>query len=134
MIYLLDASALLNDENFSFEKKHKYYTTGLVFAEWKDVRSKSLAESAFASKALVVQDPCPASMQITYDKCGKSGVDLSDADASIIALAIEFRERGEKFTVVTDDYSVQNILKKLKIVFEGVAQPEIKRHKIFKKR
>ena len=96
-------------------------------------RSKSLAENAVASGLLTIQDPCPLSMQTTWQKAAESGTELSDADASIIALSAEFRERGEKFEVITDDYSVQNVLKKLKIKFSGVAQGEIKRHRSFRR-
>jgi len=132
MIYILDSPALLNDENFSFEKENKYFITSLVFDELKDFRSKSLAENAQNRELLIVQDPCPLSIQNTNKKCAESGTEISDADISVIALAIEFRERNEKFIVITDDYSVQNILKKLKIKFQGVIQGEIKKYRSFK--
>lgn len=133
MKYILDAAALLNDENFSFEEGNKYYTTSLVFGEWKDFRSKALAQNAESQGLLVVMDPCTNSIQITYDKLAESNTEMSDADSSLIALAIEFKQRKTKFIVITDDYSVQNILKKLKIKFRGVAQKEIKEHRVFKK-
>ena len=115
MIFILDAAALLNNEVFEFSAKDKYYTTSLVFAEWRDFRSKALAENAYTRGLLTIQDPCPVSLQKTFDKCAESGTEMGEADSSILALAIEFRERGEKFTVITDDYSVQNVLKKLSI-------------------
>ncbi len=133
MIYILDAAALLNNESFSFLPGDKYFTTSLVFAEWKEFRSRTLAQNAFASGSLTVQDPCPLSVQKTSGKCAQSGTILGDADISIVALAIEFRERGKKFVVITDDYSVQNVLKKLRIEFAGVAMGEIKRHRAFGK-
>ena len=132
--FILDASALLNDENFSFEGKNPYFMTSRVLGELRDFRSKSLAENALKQGSLKILDPCENSMQITFDKCDESGTNLSDADASVVALAIEFRERKEKFVVITDDYSVQNILKKLKIDFRGIAQGEIKKHRVFKKK
>lgn len=134
MIYILDSAALLNSENFSFEKKHTYFATSNVLEEWKDFRSKSLAENAMSNGLLTIQDPCPLSIQITNQKCMESGIELSDADISVVALAVEFRGRPEKFTVITDDYSVQNILKKLKISFRGVIQGEIKKARSFKKK
>ncbi|MCR4368941.1 MAG: hypothetical protein NUV67_03480 [archaeon] len=132
MIYILDAAALLNSENFSFDEGNRYFTTSKVFAEWRDFRSKSLAENALSTGLLAIQDPCPLSMQTTWEKAGESGTNLGDADASIIALSMEFRGRGEKFEVITDDYSVQNVLKKMGVKFSGVAQGEIKRHKSFR--
>ncbi|MCR4335690.1 MAG: PIN domain-containing protein [archaeon] len=132
MIYILDSPALLNDENFSFENGNKYFITSNVFNELKDFRSKSLAENAENQGLLTIQDPCPLSVQITNQKCAESGTKISDTDISVIALAIEFRERKTKFVVITDDYSIQNILKKLKINFRGVIQGEIKKHRSFK--
>ena len=134
MIYLLDAAALLNSELFSFDPKHKYYTTSKVFDEWRSVQSRLLADNAFRQGILVVQDPCQLSIQKTLGKCDESGTVLGQADISIVALAAEFRGRGEKFTVITDDYSVQNVLKKIGIDFSGVMQGEIKKHRVFKKR
>ncbi|HLC79430.1 MAG TPA: hypothetical protein VJG83_03285 [archaeon] len=134
MIYLLDAAALLNDESFSFNIKDKYYTTSQVFDEWKDFRSKSLAQNAFSTGSLIIQDPCQLSIQKTFEKSGQSNTVLSDPDISIVALAAEFKERGEKFIVITDDYSVQNVLKKINVKFIGVAQGEIKKHRDFSKK
>lgn len=134
MIYLLDAAALLNNESFSFDQKNKYYTTSKVFSEWKDFRSRSLAENALANNALTIHDPCPLSVQKTMEKCGESGTVLHDADVSVVALAIELRERKKKFIVVTDDYSVQNVLKRLRISFMGVAQGTVKKARSFTKK
>jgi len=104
-----------------------------VFAEWKSFSTRLLAENALASDILTIQDPCPLSLQKTDKKCAESGTVLGDADISIVALSIEFRERGKKFMVITDDYSVQNVLTKLKIEFAGVAQGEIREHRTFGK-
>jgi rRNA maturation endonuclease Nob1 len=131
MIYILDASALLNSESFVFSRENSYYTTSKVFSEWKDFRSKSLAGNAVSSGLLVVQDPCPLSIQKTISECERSGTKLSESDISIVALAAEFKSRGEDFVVVTDDYSVQNVLKKFKARFVSVAQGEIKRSRTF---
>ena len=133
MIYLLDAAALLNNELFSFDAQNSYFTTSKVFAEWRDFRSRLLAENAFSTGVLTVQDPCELSMQKTIEKCAESGTELGDADISLVALAAEFRGRGQKLTVITDDYSVQNVLKKMGVAFIGVVQGEIRGHRRFGK-
>lgn len=134
MIYLLDAAALLNSESFHFSHKDEYYTTSKVFAEWRDFRSRALAENAVSSGMLVVQDPCPLSLEKTISECEKTGTRLGDADISIVALAAEFKGRKENFIVVTDDYSVQNVLKKFNAKFSSVAQGEIKKARSFSKK
>ncbi len=132
--FILDASALLNNELFSFDAKHRHFTTSKVFAEWRDFRSRVLAENAASNGSLLVQNPCPLSIQKTTKKCEGSGTRLSEADISIVALAAEFKERGARFIVITDDYSVQNMLKKIGVEFIGVVQGEIKEHRVFGKK
>lgn len=132
MIYILDAAALLNNESFRFEEGDRYYTTSGVLSEWRDVRSRILAQSGIAQGALIITDPCPVSIEITMEKAEQSGTRLGGNDISLIALAAEFHSRREKFIVLTDDYSVQNVLKKIGVEFRGVMHRKIKGHRSFK--
>ncbi|MEM2110529.1 MAG: NOB1 family endonuclease [Candidatus Bathyarchaeia archaeon] len=43
---------------------------------------------------------------------------LSDVDVKILALAIQLKEEGLKPAIVTDDYSIQNVAKKLGLSFK----------------
>ena len=130
-VFLLDAAALLNNESFSFEGGRKYFTTPQVFSEWRDFRSRLLAENAAKSGALEIIGPSVASLEKCRAECKKTGTVFGNADSSIVALAIDFRESGNPFVVITDDYSVQNSLKGLGIKFIGVAQGEIKKSRMF---
>ena len=134
MIYILDAAALLNDENFYFDKKNKYFTTNLVFDEWKDFQNKTIAENALSEGLLAIREPSENSIQKIIECLSKSNTMLSSADISIVALSFEFKEKAESFVVVTDDYSIQNSLKKMKINFQGVIHKEIKKSRVFKSR
>jgi len=53
---------------------------------------------------------------------------LSEVDMKILALAIQLREEGYAPTIITDDYSIQNVAKKLEINYESVAMHGIKYH------
>ena len=132
MIYILDAAALLNNENFYFDKKDKYFTTNFVFDEWKDFQNKTIAGNALSEGVLSIKDPTEEAIQKIRTYLGKSNTKLSSADISIVALSFEFKEQGEIFVVITDDYSVQNSLKKMGISFQGVIYKEIKKIKFFK--
>jgi len=132
LIYILDAAALLNAENFYFDKKNNYFTTNLVFDEWKDFQNRAIAKNALSEGILSIKDPTEESIQKVIDFVVKSNTKLSHADISIVALSFEFKEQGESFVVITDDYSIQNLLKKLKITFQGVIHKEIKKIKSFK--
>jgi len=132
LIYILDAAALLNDENFYFDKMNKYFTTNLVFDEWKDFQNKTIAENALSAGILSIADPSEESINAVISFLGKSNTKVSSADISIVALSFEFKEKSEPFVVITDDYSVQNSLKKMKINFQGVIHKEIKKSRSFK--
>ncbi|MBI4210659.1 MAG: hypothetical protein HY544_04100 [Candidatus Diapherotrites archaeon] len=128
-VFILDSPALFNNENFSFEPGNLYFTTSEVFAEWRDMRSRMLAENAFSQGLLSIQDPCGISVEKTIAKSSGLSRCLSRADISLIALASEFLARGQGFIVLTDDYAVQNILSRMGAPFRGVAHREIKSRK-----
>ena len=131
---LLDSSAILNDFGFSFEKATRYIITSKCFAELRDIRSKNLAENAFLSGALEIIDPCPLSVQKAQRSADELGTRLSEADTSLFALALELNGRKEKFSVLSDDFSLQNALKHKKIKFSGILRGEIKKVKRFRKK
>ncbi|MFH0955408.1 MAG: hypothetical protein V1777_04865 [Candidatus Micrarchaeota archaeon] len=132
-LFVLDAAALLNSR-FSFDQKHRYATPSLVFDEWKSYSQKLLAENAFQNGILSVIDPCPLSVLAAQKLAQKTGTKrLSAADEAVVALAVELKERRQRPIVLTDDYSVQNLLKHSKIKFIGVLRGEIKEAKTFAK-
>ena len=56
-------------------------------------------------------------MTKAFNEAKKTGdfIVLSKADLSLIALAIEFKEKGCKPIVLTDDFALQNVCRILKI-------------------
>ncbi len=126
MIFVLDAAALLNNENFSFEEGNSYITTRLVFDEWRDMRSRSLALSAFGRNALEVKNPFPERIAEARGIAESCGFFLSEADISVVALALELKSGKKDFAVLSDDFAVQNALKKTGVRFSGVIQGEIR--------
>ena len=48
-------------------------------------------------------------------------ISLSEVDVELIALAIELAREGREVILITDDYSIQNVAKKLGIAFSPVA-------------
>ena len=56
----------------------------------------------------------------------KLGDRVSKADVSVVALALELREKGKNVVVVTDDYSVQNLCSFFKMEFTPVATQGIR--------
>ncbi len=133
MIYIMDSPVILNDELFFFEEDKKYATTYRVYLELKDFRSKSLADNAIKYSFLHVMEPSESSLAKAVLVAKKFGIRLSDADFSIAALALDLKEKKEEVLVITDDFSVQNLLLKLQIPFKSVIRGEIKRFRKFSK-
>jgi UPF0271 protein len=52
---------------------------------------------------------------------------LSETDMQVLGLALEINARGDKPTIVTDDYSIQNVATKLGVSFVSMATFGIKR-------
>lgn len=134
MHYILDSAVFINASSFPFSSKHAYFVTSACEAELKEMTAKMRLEAAFQEGKVSITDPCPASVQIAQALARKHGDQrLSDADESVLALALEMVDRGDKVVVYTDDYSLQNLLKWRKIPFERVLQKGITKKKSFSK-
>ena len=135
MIRLIDSAAVLNDPGFSFTERTNFLTVPLVMDEFRDIRSRHLAENALNNGLLKLREPSPQSVKkISSLAAGHGFQKLSRADLSLLALAIELKESKEKFVLVSDDYSVQNFCKLLGVNFESVIRGEIKKTISFQKR
>jgi UPF0271 protein len=51
---------------------------------------------------------------------------LSEADLQILALTMQLKENGYEPTIVTDDYSIQNVATKIKVDFVSLATTGIR--------
>ncbi|MCX6798650.1 MAG: hypothetical protein NTW59_00965 [Candidatus Diapherotrites archaeon] len=127
MLYLLDSSAVLNDFNFNFQREHSYIMAPLAVAELRDLRSKSLADNALQQGLLRIEEPGAASLARIKESVAAEGFSrLSTADISVLALALDLRAAKKRFSLISDDYSVQNFCKLLGIPFAGVIRGKIK--------
>lgn len=127
MLFLLDASAILNEPNFEFESEHEYITTPQVINELKSIEAKQLMENALFHGLLRIQSTASEFERKIRQIVREKGFSkLSLPDLSVLALALELKERKKSFTVLTDDYSIQNFLLLLEIPFSAVIQGEIK--------
>jgi len=132
MLYVLDSSAVLNDFGFEFSAEDSYVTTGLALAEFRDLRSRLLAENAIKACLLSVVEP--EKQHLDYVEglvAGKGFNRLSRADKSVLALALGLKKQGKGLVLVTDDFSIQNFCSLLKIPFEGVLRGKIGQKKAF---
>jgi UPF0271 protein len=128
MLYLIDSSAVLNDFGFEFEPKNRYVTTPLAIGEFKDMRSRHLMENALQQRALSIEEPTATSLRYVEETALEKGFRrLSKTDLSLIALALDLKKQGQRFTLLSDDYSIQNFCSLFKIPFKGIIRGEIKK-------
>ena len=127
MLLLLDSSAVLNDFSFQFNPKDECITTPLAFDELHDLRSRHLAENALQNGLLKIIEPGAESIKLVEKAVAEKGFSrLSKTDISLLALGLGLKGEKKKFKLVTDDYSIQNFCKLLKIPFESVIRGRIK--------
>jgi UPF0271 protein len=128
MILVLDTSAFFAGlEPLALRKRA--YTVPEVMEELKEEYRQLKARLAQESGLLEVRTPQEKYMQLVKKAATQTGdvALLSRADMAVLALALEFASQGEKVTIVTDDYAVQNVAKFLKLRFSPVMEQGIRR-------
>jgi len=114
-VFIVDAGAIF------FRKIHgQCITVPEVINEVKDDNSKLY----FSVVDVKVKEPSKENVELVK-KMAKSTGDihkLSDTDIKLIALAIEELKNGKDVTILTDDYSIQNLSKNIGIKVESVVK------------
>jgi len=92
----------------------KYYATSLVIREVSHNQTLSMAISALMdSKRLIIVEPSHDLIEEVRLTASKSGdlQKLSNTDISVIALGMQLKRNDYYVTIVSDDYSIQNVVK-----------------------
>lgn len=126
MIFVLDASAILNEPNFAFDERKRYMTTPLVMGEFRSLESRLLVENALKHRILSLRKPKEEFSEKARKLVEKHGYRISRADISVVALGLELLDENEEFIVLTDDFSIQNFLELAGIPYSSVIQGEIR--------
>ena len=126
LYYVLDASAFIN----GFEPKTQFnFTVSEITDEVKDLKSKILLDQAIEEGKIIIKEPKEEFIQELNTIISQSGDDLrlSDADKKLLALALDLLNgENENIKVLTDDYSMQNVLKILDIPYGSTITEGIK--------
>ena len=115
--YALDAGAFYTGLIF-LSSTYRYYTTQAVFDEVKHIkRSHGAIEALIESNTLQILNSDRNSIEKVVAAARRTGdyAKLSDADISIIALALQL-----EIVLVTNDYAVANVATTLKIPVKSV--------------
>ncbi len=127
IIYVLDAAALFSSYQLLLPHDVTAVTSSSILAEVKDEDSRRSLETSLAAGKLLIIDPGEELIREAVSIADELGElsKLSKADLSLIALVIKFVREGASVTVVTDDYSVQNISKYLGVRILGIKRKGI---------
>lgn len=123
--YVLDASAFIN--GFKLNSNNNF-TVPEITAEIKDFESRLTFDMAIDEGKLTIQDVSSKYISCVNDIISESGdiLRLSLPDKKLIVLAYMLAEEGNDVKVITDDYTIQNTLKIMKIPYSGIITEGIK--------
>jgi UPF0271 protein len=127
-LYVLDSTALIAGQT-DFSRK-EFVTTPSVLSEvMHDESVKNIVEVAIDCGQLEVSSPSEDNIKevekiatLTGDK-----FKLSRTDIEILALALEKSKAGMDVTIISDDYSIQNLARRMGIKTVGVIHPGIRK-------
>ncbi|MEM0384914.1 MAG: NOB1 family endonuclease [Nitrososphaeria archaeon] len=121
MIYVLDATAFI----FGFipSKNFQLYTTEEIIKEIQRNKLSKLKIDTLISQGLIkiISPPNYYEIKVEEKVSLLSESKLSKADKSILALSLFLKDtQKEKITIITDDYSLQNVASALGLEFKSL--------------
>ncbi|MCD6591605.1 MAG: hypothetical protein J7K78_01120 [Thaumarchaeota archaeon] len=103
-------------------------TSSKVLEEAKYGGARYRALASKEGEMIKIIDPKPEYLKEVMELARKMGeLELSEADLSILALALQLSREGFEPCLVTSDYSIQNLASKLGIGIQPILHDGIKR-------
>jgi len=123
---VLDAAAIIL--GFTHIEDALAVTSSRVLEEARDREARYRALAAQESALVKVMEPEPAYMEKVKEEArGLGEIELSEADISVLALALQLSKSGWDTCILTSDYSIQNLasrmgLKVKPILHQGIRE------------
>lgn len=122
--FILDSSAFLSGYTPGNEGA---YTVGEVIEELRSSRARLRAELSLREGRLkIITPPESSRLKEVLKETGDVAV-LSKTDLRLLSLALHLGEEGFNPVIITDDYSIQNVAKRLGIEYISTAEKGIRR-------
>lgn len=117
--YVLDTSAIIYGFNPQLVEGD-HYITPRVESELFSKKTRVITDLCVSSGALKIRCPLDEFKNTVKTHAESSGdiSVLSETDLEVVALALQLRSEGKSPTVVSDDYSLQNLCRMLSIEFK----------------
>lgn len=128
-IIVLDASAIINGYNPLLMIGNRQVISVDTLNEIIQEEKKKIIEEALELKRLEKIDP-EEKFVMKAEEIARETNDikyLSKSDISTIALALELKEKGFEPIIVTDDFSIQNVIKFLGLKYTPIATRGIRK-------
>ena len=103
-----------------------YVTTPGVLNELKDRMSELHASVALMQRVIKVESPSESSLKEIKKVLRILGEDISRTDISVVALALDYKKRGENVAILTDDYSLANVANYMDLKVKLLTKKEFK--------
>ena len=102
--------------------KEEQFTVPTAIQELKPGTARTRVETAIGLGFLKVQEPSPAAKARIKTNSTKLGdlPKLSHTDLDLLALCLDLNQTGLSSTLITDDYTVQNVAQHLSIPFRSL--------------
>ncbi len=127
-IYVLDAGVFINNLSYLFEDKLSI-TTPLVEEEVKTSKAK-MDFHRFSLQGLNIVMPSKESIDKAKELVNKTKHKISLTDLTLLALCMEYKQKGKEVVLVTDDYSLQDLASSQNIEIEGITRnPTTKKYR-----
>lgn len=126
-IFIIDTSAILSGKPITIPNAVIITTPGVsneLNPGGRDFRMFELLKET----GLTIQVPSKEAIQSVKQTAQETGDDrrLSTADIEIVALALDINKKPDhEATILSDDYSIQNVASTLNLKFQGFLQKEI---------
>ena len=127
-LLILDTSAFIQGFD-THDKETQLYTTPLVIDEIRDEIARIRATNWSTTGKLIIQMPDDTSLKyvlVYAEKMGEAKA-LSETDHSVLAITYQQTQKGNQTTLVSDDYSVQNLADELGLDYTGMNTRGIQR-------
>lgn len=122
---VLDASAFIGGYRPTDKNN---FTISEITEEVRDLKSKMILDNAITDGNLTIIEPDIQFIKEIDEVIRSSGdvFRLSEVDKKLVALALQIKDQKGGAVVLTDDYSMQNVLKIIEIPFKSVLTSGIK--------
>ena len=130
-IFVLDSSVFLDGFNPTNLEEITFIIPKAVLDEIKDLKSKTRLDNYLAAKKIIVEWPEKETRKRVKEIATKLGdlAFLSEADIDVISVALSHKLKNINVVILSNDYTIANVSKKLGIKVETYTKQGIKKIK-----